>query len=246
MKNQHKILIIAHRGASNVAPENTLKAFQKAIELRADYIEFDIHQTKDRELVIRHDANISKLDGTMSLIRDMTLKELKAIDIGQGEKIPTLNELIEISKGNIGLWVEIKVQKLGKVLIEILKNEDLLETSIISSFIFRELQELKKIISGLKLGLILSEKMTSQRMVIKFCRKAIKNNFLAIHSYWRHINKEIVEFSHSNNLKVNAWTAIYESINDSDLKELVNLGIDGLIHNDIQQARRVIKEIYQT
>ncbi|MFX1500815.1 MAG: glycerophosphodiester phosphodiesterase [Promethearchaeota archaeon] len=242
MKYEDNILIIAHRGASNVSPENTLKAFQKAIELKADYIEFDVHQTRDGELVIRHDANISQSDGTISLIKDMTLKELKSIDVGQGERIPTLKELINLSKGRIGLQCEVKTQNLGKDLIEILKNEDLIETSIISSLIFRELQELQKMHSGLKLSLLLSEEMTSQRMMIKFCKIAIENEFFAIHPYWRSINKEIVEFSHSNNLMVNAWTHIYESIKDSDMKELVNLGIDGLIHDDIQQAKRVIRD----
>ncbi|MFW9988173.1 MAG: glycerophosphodiester phosphodiesterase [Candidatus Odinarchaeota archaeon] len=242
MKNDNGVLIIAHRGASNVAPENTLKAFQKAIELKADYIEFDVHLTKDGELVIRHDANIPQSDGTMSLIKEMTIEELKGIDVGEGEKIPTFNELLEISKDNIGLLCEIKIQKIGKYLIEILKNEDLLETSMISSFIFCELKELNRIHSGLKLGLLLSERIISYQMVIKFCRKAKDNHFFAIHPYWRAVNKDIVEFAHSNNLKVNAWTEIYESINDSDLKELVNLGIDGLIHDDIEQAKRVIRE----
>lgn len=242
MKNNDEVLIIAHRGASSVAPENTLKAFQKAVELKADYIEFDVHQTKDGELVIRHDANISQSDGQMSSIKDMTLKDLKTIDVGQGERIPTLKELIKISKDNIGLQCEIKAQKISKDLFELLKKEDLLESSIFSSFNFRELLELQKLYTSLKLGLMISREILSSRIVIKFCKKAINNHFFAIHPYYKAVNKEIVEFAHSNNLMVNTWTNIYESIKDSELKELVNLGIDGLIHDDVQQAKRVIRE----
>ena len=84
--------------------------------------------------------------------------------------------------------------------------------------------------------------MLSSRMVIKSCKKAINNNFFAIHPYWKAVNKEIVEFAHSNNLSVNLWTHIYEPIKDSDLKEVVQMGIDGLIHDDIQQAKRIIRK----
>ncbi len=246
MKNNNEVLIIAHRGASSIAPENTLKAFQKAVELNADYIEFDVHQTKDGELVIRHNANISQLDGKMSFIKDMTLKEIKAIDVGEGETIPTLKELIKIVKGSIGLVCEVKAQNFSKDLIELLKKENLTETSILSSFIFGELIELQKLQSSLKLGLLLSKELLSPRMVINFCKKAIDNNFFAIHPYWKAINNEIVEFAHSNNLLVNIWTQIYEPIKDSELKEVVRMGIDGLIHDDVQQAKRIIRNNYQT
>ncbi len=240
---KNKVTIFAHRGASNIAPENTLRAFQKAVELNAEYIEFDVHQSKDGEIVIKHDAYITQLDGKVNFIRDMTLEELKTIDAGDGESIPTLKELIKIAKGNIGLNCEVKAQKFSKDLIELLKKEDLIETSIFSSFIFSELLKLQKLQPSLNLGLILSEKLISPRMVIKFCKKAIDNNFFAIHPYWRTVNKEIIEFAHSNNLLINMWTQIYEPTEDSELKEVVRMGIDGLIHDDIQQARRIIRDI---
>ena len=238
-----KIFIIAHRGASNLAPENTLKAFQKAIELNADYVEFDVYRSKDGEFVIWHDNTISQKDGKMSYINDMTLTELKKIDIGNGETFATLQELIELTKAKIGLNCEIKAQNIVKDIIGILKKENLNESTIISSFIFNELLAIKNLDSNLKLGLILTIDMVSPRWVTKFCKKAINSNFFAIHPYWKAINKEIVEFAHSNGLLVNIWTWIYEPIEDSDLREVVRMGIDGLIHDDIQQAKRVIKEL---
>ncbi len=238
----NKVIIIAHRGASNIAPENTLRAFQKAVELNADYIEFDVHQSKDGEMVIKHDSYITQPDGKISYIRDMTLDELKTIDVGDGESIPTLKELIKIAKGNIGLNCEVKAQDFSKDLIELLKKEDLIESSIFSSFIFSELLELQKLQPSLKLGLIVSEELISPRMVIKFCKKAIDNNFFAIHPHWKAVNKDIVEFAHFNNLLINMWTGINEPIKESDLKEVVRMGIDGLIHDDIQQAKRIIRD----
>ncbi|MFW9902516.1 MAG: glycerophosphodiester phosphodiesterase [Candidatus Thorarchaeota archaeon] len=242
MKNDNKVLIMAHRGASSIAPENTLKAFQKAIELNADYIEFDVYKSKDGEFVIWHDNAFSQKDGETSFIKDMTLANLKKIDIGEGETFTTLQELIELTKGKIGLNCEIKAQNIGKDIVGILKKENLTETTILSSFIFNELVSIKKLDSTLKLGLILTKDMISPRWVTKFCKKAINNNFFAIHPFWRTINKDIVEFAHSNGLLVNIWTYIYEPIKDSDLREVVKMGIDGLIHDDIQQAKRVIGE----
>ncbi|MFX1569712.1 MAG: glycerophosphodiester phosphodiesterase [Promethearchaeota archaeon] len=240
MKNNNEVLIMAHRGASSIAPENSIKAFQKAIELNADYVEFDVYPSKDGEYIIWHDFAFSQKDGKTHFIRDMTLAELKKIEIGEGETFVTLQELIELTKGKIGLNCEIKTQNIGKDIVGILKKENLDGTTIISSFIFNELLNIKNLDSNLKVGLILTKDLVSPRWVIRFCKKAINNNFFAIHPFWKAVNKDIVEFAHSNGLLVNIWTYIYEPIKDSDLREVVKMGIDGLIHEDIQQAKRVI------
>ena len=137
--SSRKVLLIAHRGASKLAPENTLKAFQKAIDLNADYVEFDVHQTKDGEIVIMHDGNTLRTTGYKGEINQMTLEELKKLDCGEGEKIPTLNELIKIAKGKIGLQLEIKAEGITNDIYKILKESDLLETTIISAFKHEEL-----------------------------------------------------------------------------------------------------------
>ena len=116
------ILLIAHRGANKIAPENTIKAFQKAIDLKADYVEFDIHMSKDGKIVIMHDENTARTTGHKGIIREMTLAELKKLDCGEGEKIPTLDELIEIAKGKISLQLEIKAPGTAKKIVDILRK----------------------------------------------------------------------------------------------------------------------------
>ena len=96
------VLLIGHRGASAIAPENTLKAFQKAIDLKADYVEFDVHQSMDGELIVIHDPNTFRSTGHKGSIEKMSLAEIKELDAGEGEKIPTLDEIIQITKGKIG------------------------------------------------------------------------------------------------------------------------------------------------
>jgi glycerophosphoryl diester phosphodiesterase len=231
-------LIIAHRGASSIAPPNTLKSFQKAIVLKADYIEFDIHKTLDDEIVIIHDAYFNDLSGHKKWIKDMKLKELKALDVGEGENIPTLRELIKIAKGNIGLQCEIKAPGLSKLLVKLLNKENLIDTSIISSFMLNELLELQKINSKLKLALLIPPEIHFTRRLTKYCNKAIENNFYAVHPYFKSINNEIVEVIHDQNLLVNVWTVNKES----DMRKVLKMGVDGIISDDIQRVRMVLNK----
>ena len=131
--NSSHILIVGHRGAYRFPPENSLKSFREAINLNAEYTEFDIHQSKDGEIVIMHDENTFRTTGFNGLIKNMTLKELKELDCGDGEKIPTLHELIKIAKGKIGLFCEIKAKGLEEKLVEILTEENLLEFELMQA-----------------------------------------------------------------------------------------------------------------
>lgn len=239
VQNKKDILVIGHKGSGDIVPENTLKAFKKAIELRADYIEFDTHKTKDNEIVIIHDADTIRTSGTPGVIKDMTLLELKELDVGQGEKIPTLKELIEIARGKIGLQIEIKAEGIVEDLPKILKKNELHMSSIISSFSFEELLKLKKIEPTLKLGYLLPEPIQRPKLIKRLTQKAIDNNFYAIHPHFNAVNKDFVQFAHENNLKINVWT-----VNDKDImKNLIELGVDGIITDFISLARKLLGRI---
>ncbi|MFW9969934.1 MAG: glycerophosphodiester phosphodiesterase [Candidatus Odinarchaeota archaeon] len=239
VKNNSKnkdFLLIAHRGASSVAPPNSLKAFQKAIDLKADYIEFDVHQSKDGEIVIIHDAYITDINGKVKFVKDMELNELKSFDIGEGETIPTLEELIKIAKGNIGLQCEVKASNFSQYLVKLLKQEDLIKTSIVSSFIFNELLKLQKLNSNLKLALLIPPELGSPRKLIKYCEKAINSNFYAIHPYFESIDKEFVTLMHKNKILVNVWTVNEES----EIKKVLEMGVDGIISDDIKLVKKLL------
>ena len=87
-------LVIAHRGASGSRPENTLSAFQLAVEQRADMIEIDLHFSRDDEIVVRHDSDLTSL-GAKGELREMDLADIRSLDAGAGEKIPTLDEVLD-------------------------------------------------------------------------------------------------------------------------------------------------------
>ena len=115
--------VIAHRGASVYAPENTLAAFAKAMEMKADWFELDVHLTRDGQLAVIHDGSLERVAGVKKHVSTLTLAEVKAADAGAwfskdftGERIPTLDEALTLAKGRAGVYIEIKSDAPDKVL----------------------------------------------------------------------------------------------------------------------------------
>jgi len=110
------VFVIAHRGAHNGIPENSLAAYQKAIDLGCDFVEIDARTTKDNQIVSVHNSTIDNyVKGKTGKVRDMTLDELRALDIGEklggewkGTKIPTLEEILQLCQGKIGIYLDLK------------------------------------------------------------------------------------------------------------------------------------------
>jgi glycerophosphoryl diester phosphodiesterase len=134
----HRPQIIAHRGASAEAPENTLSSFQLAIDLKADMIELDVQLSRDGVPIVIHDETLHRTtdDKSGKKVMDLTLKELKRLDAGswfdvsfKGETTPTLAEVLKLNFGRTGLIIEIKGnaknrKMLTSAVLEVLKNED--------------------------------------------------------------------------------------------------------------------------
>ncbi len=122
------VYVVAHRGAHQGIPENTLAAYQKAIDLGADFVEIDVRTTKDGKFVSCHNDSIdSYAPGHTGKVADMTLDELRALDIGsrigpewKGTKIPTFDEILDLCAGKIGIYLDLKnapVEPLAKAIM---------------------------------------------------------------------------------------------------------------------------------
>ena len=234
------ILIIGHKGASTITPENTLKAFKKAIELKADYVEFDIHHTSDKQIIIHHDEDTLSTTGVLKRIKDTSLEELKKLDVGESEQIPTLRELIKTTKGKIKLQPEIKSEGLVHDLVNILRENNLIETSIVSCFEIVELLKIKEIEPQLKLGYLIPKTLTKFQPIKQYIKRAVANQFYAIHPYHTAVNKKLVEFTHERGLKINVWTVNEEDI----MKRLIDLGVDGIFTDDIALLNKLLGRVY--
>ena len=131
------VYVVAHRGAHETIPENTLPAYQKAIELGVDFVEIDVRTTKDGKFVsIHNEAVDGYAGGAKGQIKDMTLDELRALDVGsrvgpewKGTKIPTFEEILDLCKGKVGIYLDLKDALIEK-LVPLIKERGM-EHSII-------------------------------------------------------------------------------------------------------------------
>lgn len=151
MVNKHK-LIIAHRGASDLARENTLGAFQKAIDLRADMIEFDVRRTQDRHYVIHHDPHIAgrPLDA-------MTFHEVREIARSMGFHVPDLEEVLALTRGRIGLDIELKEEGYEREIVQLVGGLLAEADFIVSSFHAGCLARVKQCRASVRTGLIFND-----------------------------------------------------------------------------------------
>lgn len=138
-----KPFVIAHRGAhqgkSGHLPENTLAAFRQAIEIGADWLELDVHMTKDGELVVIHDETVDRTTNGHGWVKDLTLEQIRSLDAGQGERVPTFAEVLELAKAaDIGLLPEIKSAHLYPgiefELLQAIVEADYVDKTAIQSF----------------------------------------------------------------------------------------------------------------
>ncbi len=147
-----KKLVIAHRGVSELARENTLEAFQKAIDLRADMIEFDVRRTQDRHYVIHHDPHIAGKP-----LNEMTLREVREIARTLDFHVPELEEVLALTRGKIGLDIELKEEGYEREIIRLAGRSLAEGDSIVSSFHAGCLARVKQCRAGVRTGLIFKD-----------------------------------------------------------------------------------------
>ncbi len=215
-----------------------MKAFRKAIELKADFIEFDVQESKDGEIIVIHDPTTTRMSGQDHLVKELTLRELKTLDMGEGESIPTLQEVLKLAKDRINLLCEIKSTGISNKIIKLLQQENLVETSIISSYLINELQEVQKLEQNIKLAI----NVRTSRWLKRHAQKAIENDFYAIHPYYALVDEDYIKFAHDIGLVINVWF-VTDEVDKSDIEKMVEIGVDGIIANNIEQVRSFIRNL---
>lgn len=248
-------LVIAHRGASGEAPENTLVAIRRALEVRSDVIEIDVHLSKDKEVMVIHDASVDRTTNGEGLVQNLTKKELQALDAGNwknsefaNEQIPSLSEVLELINGNAILLIEIKKGKSGRYsgiedkVWKLIKSHQAQNWVIVQSF---ETETVNQFLS------ITSEIEVHKLIVGRFPLLPIHNDgkwrfrnywkydqVQAINPYHKFLTKKMVRRIHRQNQKVFTYT-----VNEiSDMNRCVRLGVDGIITNYPAQLKRLLQE----
>lgn len=224
--------IIAHRGASGYAPENTMPAFQLALELNAEGIELDVHLSKDDEVVVIHDHTIDRTSDGEGRVRDLTLEELRKFDYGswkderfKGATIPTLREVLELLRDWDGLLnIEVKgnpitYEGIEDRIAQLLEEFGMTNRVIISSFNHYFLRNMKDIDSQIQIGLLYGDGLVEPWVYAKNLKAE------ALHPSYHAINQEVTLGCKENNVMLNPYTIN----NREDVERMLDLGVDGII-----------------
>jgi glycerophosphoryl diester phosphodiesterase len=145
-----ELQIIAHRGGLTDAPENTLAAFRNSITLGVDWLEFDVQMTKDGALIVIHDETVDRTTDGTGAVRDLTLKEIRSFDAGQGERVPTFEEILQLAKTKgVKILPETKSAELypgiEEKLLQALEQANYLNQTVIQSFNTDSLEKLHRL-----------------------------------------------------------------------------------------------------
>ena len=228
-KDGDPIRVVAHRGASSLAPENTMASVLKALELGADQCEIDVQLTKDGEVVLLHDSLLKRTAGRPGALSDYTLDELRDFEVGKwfgqdfsGEPIPTLTEVIRAVKGKMLLNIEIKVSReetdiVSKV-VDIIHSEGIIKKCLVTSFGRAEVEKVKELDPRIRTGFIFSQ---------KYPPDVFEGNWEALSCNYRVVDANFVTKAKEFKKKIYVWT-----VDDAEeMKRLIALQVDGIITN---------------
>jgi glycerophosphoryl diester phosphodiesterase len=237
---------IAHRGASAAAPPNTLAAFEKAAELGADGVEFDVHLSADGVPVVIHDFNVDSTTDGSGRVAEMTLAQLKQLDAGShfdpafaDERIPTLEEVLEAVGSQLLLNIELKSTSLRDnglewAVIAQVERHNLDNRVLLSSFNPLSLRRAKKVAPHIPVGLLYSPSLP---LPLRRAWLAPLAPHEARHPEHTMVDAHYVAWARRRGYRVNAWT-----VDDPDeMRRLIGLGVDGIITNVPDVLRGVLK-----
>ncbi|MDO4866735.1 MAG: glycerophosphodiester phosphodiesterase [Clostridia bacterium] len=230
-----KMKVFAHRGASAYAPENTLEAFDQAVEMGADGIELDVHICKSGELVVTHDETVERVSNGFGWVKDLTLSELKGLQFNkthpefQTARIPTLQEVFQrLRPTRISLNIELKnslidYPDLERKVIELADREGMTDRVLFSSFNHQSMLRVKAIRPELFCGLLY------EASLVKPWAYAVALGMDAIHPHYSAVITPggACLDAHKAGIAVNTWTVN----TNEDITKVIREGVDILITN---------------
>ena len=244
------VFTISHRGFSGAAPENTLAAFKKAIEVGSDMIELDVHLSKDGEVIVIHDDTLKRTTTGNGRVSDFNLQELRTLDAGiwsgyqfRGEKIPTLKEVFELTRGKILLHIELKEEELGRYgLIDLtdrtlkeVERAGMLDQVLFGSFNLSAVDRVREKYPRLPVALIYNKPWS-------FPQDAMGKRALSILSCSGTVlNQANLSKAHEQGIKVFVWTLNTEA----HIEHFLNIGVDGIITNHPDRLIKILQKRLQ-
>lgn len=238
----HHVTIMAHRGDSIAAPENTIPAFESAIENMADWIELDVQQTKDGVIVVMHDSNLKRTTGVNKNIWNVTYDEIKDLDAGSwfdesfsDVRIPTLEEVLKLAKGKIKLNIELKPTghevNFEEKVINLIRENEFQEECIVCSLKYDTIARVKKIDPEIKTAYVVIVVYSD------FWKASAADAFSIEYSF---VNKSMVNNVKNAGKDIYVWTVN----NEKGLQKMIEMGVDGIITDNPLVAKELLLSQY--
>ena len=233
------VAVTAHRGSSARAPENTMSAVRQAIADGADFAEIDVQTTADGEIVLFHDGDLMRMAGDSRRLKDLTLAQVKEVDVGKkfsqkftGERIPTLAEVIDLARGKIRLNIELKYNwpdpNLAGKVVDLVSREAFLTNCIITSLDAAALAEVQGLAPELTVGQIVTASVGNVTR--------LPGQILSVNK--RAANRRFIQRARSAGKEVHVWTLNQAS----DMLVMIERGAHNLITDHPDVAIRLLHE----
>lgn len=233
-------VVTAHRGYSAAAPENTLPAFQLAIDQGCEWAELDVQMTRDGVVMVTHDTSLRRCTGRNENIYDLTYNEVRKLDAGRwfgqkytGAKVPTLEEVLDLCKGKIQLNIEIKpnaaTPELEAETIRIIREKGFAQDCTITSQSYETLCKVKELAPEIRTGYILALGVGSYYDLPAADFFSVQSTF---------ITSGMVQQIHKRSKTISAWTVNREE----DASELLSIGVDDLITDKPDMIQQLLNE----
>lgn len=251
MKPGQGVRVIAHRGFSGEAPENTLVALRKAMDLGADMAEIDVGLTLDGHVVLLHDETLDRTTDGKGLLSDATLDQVQRLDAGSwfdtkytGEPVPTLAEALDLVRGKMLLNVEIKSEAvtdtaeggIAHKVLQLVHERDMLDEIVISSFNPRALTHARHLDADVRTASLYNRDVHKGQGPLEVMAAVGSNGFNISH---RLITRKMVEACHRHDRPV----AIYTVNNEKKMRRMIEMGVDALFTDYPDRLQKVLEEM---
>ncbi len=235
------VIITAHRGASGLAPENTMAAIVKAMEIGADFTELDVQESADGMLILMHDDSLQRTTGLEAGVWEKSFTELHNLDAGgwfseefKGEPIPTLKAIIDTVRDKMKLNIELKMNGHQKLLtdkvVAMVEEENFIQQCILTSFDFAEVDKIRKLNKSIKIGYIFSDLPEGVDVFTADVDLLSVNKKL--------VNEEFVKKAHAHQKELHVWT-----VNEPKaMRHFIKIGVDNIITNYPDILKQILAE----
>jgi len=243
---------IAHRGASGegLAPENTLAAFELALQIGVDGLEIDIHATRDGQIVVLHDADLKRTTDRAGKVRELTYDEICQADAGgwfgeqyRGEKVPTLQEVLELARNRALVLIEVKAEFIAERTLQIVADMKAEEQVVLQSFNAETVRRIKRLEPGLPVAQLIGGAQTgsARRQARKIVRGLLRDGANALAIGHGALTPTFLDEMRRRAVSVWTWTVDEEE----RMRDLALMGVQGIITNYPDRLNRVLDGLVQ-